>query len=54
MMDWDKLKTFHFAAETGSRRAAELMPDGGSLITLTFQGSNRVMTRGRVSGCPAR
>lgn len=25
-----------------ARRAAELMPDGGSLITLTYQGSNRV------------
>ncbi|MDP4033331.1 MAG: SDR family oxidoreductase [Pseudorhodobacter sp.] len=25
-----------------SRRAAELMPDGGCLLTLTFQGSNRV------------
>jgi enoyl-[acyl-carrier protein] reductase I len=25
-----------------SRRAAELMPEGGTLITLTFQGSNRV------------
>ena len=25
-----------------SRRAAELMPDGGSLITLTYGGSNRV------------
>jgi enoyl-[acyl-carrier protein] reductase I len=25
-----------------ARRASELMPDGGSLITLTYQGSNRV------------
>ncbi len=25
-----------------ARRAAELMPDGGSLLTLTYQGSNRV------------
>ncbi|GGL51379.1 enoyl-[acyl-carrier-protein] reductase [NADH] [Wenxinia marina] len=25
-----------------ARRAAELMPDGGSMITLTYQGSNRV------------
>ena len=25
-----------------SRRAAELMPEGGSIITLTYQGSNRV------------
>jgi len=25
-----------------SRRAAELMPDGGTLLTLTYQGSNRV------------
>ncbi len=25
-----------------ARRAAELMPEGGSLITLTYQGSNRV------------
>lgn len=25
-----------------TRRAAELMPDGGTILTLTFQGSNRV------------
>ena len=25
-----------------SRRAAELMPEGGTLLTLTYQGSNRV------------
>lgn len=25
-----------------SRRAAELMPDGGTILTLTFQGSNKV------------
>ncbi|MDC0121498.1 SDR family oxidoreductase [Amylibacter sp.] len=25
-----------------SRRASELMPDGGSILTLTYQGSNRV------------
>ncbi len=25
-----------------SRRAAEMMPDGGTLLTLTYQGSNRV------------
>ena len=33
-----------------SRRAAELMPDGGSLITLTFQGSNRVSPNYNVMG----
>jgi enoyl-[acyl-carrier protein] reductase I len=33
-----------------SRRAAELMPDGGSLITLTFQGSNRVTPNYNVMG----
>ncbi len=33
-----------------SRRAAELMPDGGSLITLTFQGSNRVVPSYNVMG----
>jgi enoyl-[acyl-carrier protein] reductase I len=33
-----------------SRRAAALMPDGGSLITLTFQGSNRVVPNYNVMG----
>jgi enoyl-[acyl-carrier protein] reductase I len=33
-----------------SRRAAEIMPTGGSLITLTFQGSNRVTPNYNVMG----
>ncbi len=33
-----------------SRRAAQLMPNGGSLITLTFQGSNRVTPNYNVMG----
>ena len=33
-----------------SRRAAELMPAGGSLLTLTFQGSNRVTPNYNVMG----
>ncbi len=33
-----------------SRRAAELMPEGGSLITLTFQGSTRVTPNYNVMG----
>ncbi|GHC11731.1 MULTISPECIES: enoyl-ACP reductase [Gemmobacter] len=33
-----------------SRRAAEMMPEGGSLITLTFQGSNRVTPNYNVMG----
>jgi enoyl-[acyl-carrier protein] reductase I len=33
-----------------ARRAAALMPDGGSLITLTFQGSNRVTPNYNVMG----
>jgi len=33
-----------------ARRASELMPDGGSLITLTFQGSNRVSPNYNVMG----
>jgi enoyl-[acyl-carrier protein] reductase I len=33
-----------------ARRAAELMPDGGSLITLTFQGSNKVVPNYNVMG----
>jgi enoyl-[acyl-carrier protein] reductase I len=33
-----------------SRRASELMPEGGSLITLTFQGSNRVTPNYNVMG----
>ncbi len=32
------------------RRAAELMPDGGTCITLTFQGSNRVTPNYNVMG----
>ena len=32
------------------RRASELMPDGGALITLTFQGSNRVVPNYNVMG----
>ncbi len=33
-----------------SRRAAEMMPDGGSLITLTYGGSNRVTPNYNVMG----
>ena len=33
-----------------ARRASELMPDGGSLVTLTFQGSNRVSPNYNVMG----
>jgi enoyl-[acyl-carrier protein] reductase I len=33
-----------------ARRASELMPEGGSLITLTFQGSNRVTPNYNVMG----
>ena len=33
-----------------ARRAAEMMPDGGSLITLTFQGSNRISPNYNVMG----
>jgi enoyl-[acyl-carrier protein] reductase I len=33
-----------------ARRSAELMPDGGSLITLTFQGSNAVVPNYNVMG----
>ena len=33
-----------------SRRAAAMMPDGGALITLTFQGSNRVTPNYNVMG----
>ena len=33
-----------------ARRAESLMPDGGSLITLTFQGSNRVSPNYNVMG----
>jgi len=33
-----------------SRRAAELMPEGGSLITLTYAGSNRVTPNYNVMG----
>ncbi|MCF8483904.1 MAG: SDR family oxidoreductase [Rhodobacteraceae bacterium] len=33
-----------------SRRAAEMMPEGGSLITLTFQGSNKVAPNYNVMG----
>ncbi len=33
-----------------SRRASELMPDGGSLITLTYAGSNRVTPNYNVMG----
>jgi enoyl-[acyl-carrier protein] reductase I len=33
-----------------ARRAADLMPDGGSLITLTFQGSNKVVPNYNVMG----
>jgi enoyl-[acyl-carrier protein] reductase I len=33
-----------------SRRASELMPDGGTLLTLTFQGSNRVTPNYNVMG----
>jgi enoyl-[acyl-carrier protein] reductase I len=33
-----------------SRRAAAMMPEGGSLITLTFQGSNRVTPNYNVMG----
>lgn len=33
-----------------SRRASELMPDGGCLMTMTFQGSNRVTPNYNVMG----
>jgi enoyl-[acyl-carrier protein] reductase I len=33
-----------------SRRAAEIMPQGGTLLTLTFQGSNRVTPNYNVMG----
>ena len=33
-----------------ARRAAEMMPDGGCLLTLTFQGSNRVTPNYNVMG----
>jgi enoyl-[acyl-carrier protein] reductase I len=33
-----------------ARRASEMMPDGGSLITLSFQGSNRVSPNYNVMG----
>lgn len=33
-----------------ARRASEMMPDGGTLITLTFQGSNRVTPNYNVMG----
>ena len=33
-----------------ARRAAEMMPEGGSLITLTFEGSNRVTPNYNVMG----
>ncbi|MBD3763233.1 MAG: enoyl-ACP reductase [Rhodobacterales bacterium] len=33
-----------------ARRAADLMPQGGSLVTLTFQGSNRVTPNYNVMG----
>lgn len=33
-----------------SRRASEMMPEGGSLVTLTFQGSNRVTPNYNVMG----
>ena len=33
-----------------SRRAADLMPDGGCLLTLTFQGSNHVVPNYNVMG----
>ena len=33
-----------------SRRAAEIMPNGGTLMTLTFQGSNRVTPNYNVMG----
>lgn len=33
-----------------ARRASEMMPDGGSLLTLTFQGSNRVTPNYNVMG----
>lgn len=39
-----------FSFIDASRRAAELMPNGGSLITVTFQGSNRVSPNYNVMG----
>jgi enoyl-[acyl-carrier protein] reductase I len=33
-----------------ARRASEIMPDGGTLLTLTFQGSNRVAPNYNVMG----
>jgi enoyl-[acyl-carrier protein] reductase I len=33
-----------------ARRASELMPEGGTLLTLTYQGSNRVTPNYNVMG----
>ncbi len=42
------ISCFSFTEVT--KRAAELMPDGGAIITLTFDGSNRVMPNYNVMG----
>ena len=42
------ISCFSFTEVT--KRAAEMMPDGGSIITLTFDGSNRVMPNYNVMG----
>ncbi|MDB5484289.1 MAG: fabI1 [Tardiphaga sp.] len=42
------ISCFSFTEVT--KRAAEMMPDGGAIITLTFDGSNRVMPNYNVMG----
>ena len=46
----NSMNTSCFSFIDVSRRAAALMPDGGSLITLTFQGSNKVVPNYNVMG----
>ncbi|MBC7906680.1 MAG: enoyl-ACP reductase FabI [Rhodospirillaceae bacterium] len=46
-------KTMHisvFSFTTIARRAADMMPDGGSLLTLTYYGAERVMPHYNVMG----
>ncbi|AVM76413.1 enoyl-ACP reductase FabI [Magnetospirillum gryphiswaldense] len=47
------LKTMHisvFSFTSVARRAADMMPDGGSLLTLTYYGAERVMPHYNVMG----
>jgi enoyl-[acyl-carrier protein] reductase I len=47
------LKTMHisvFSFTSVARRAADMMPDGGSLVTLTYLGAERVMPHYNVMG----